>query len=158
IQYNPKDAEAHISRGWVLNNLERYEEALVAFDQALQIAPEMEWYWESKSYIFLQLHRYDEAIAASDGSITRRMRDLQEALLAYQQGFPATSEKVSDWQEKAKHLECLYRFEEAVAAWDQAIALDPGNADHYLKKGHTLSKLKRYEEAIAACNQALNVD
>ena len=65
-------------RGNVLVVLNRYEEALAAYDKALSIKPGSAGAWLGRGNVYLDLKPYDEAVAAYDKALSIE-RDLAEA-------------------------------------------------------------------------------
>ena len=66
---NNKRVDAWINQGAALEGLKRYDEAIEAFDTALQDGMEqgvfpLEQAWLNKAVTLTRLRRYDEAIAA----------------------------------------------------------------------------------------------
>ena len=57
------------SKGAALAGLDRDEEALDAFDHAVNLAPEWVWGWESRWSMLAKLKRYDAALDAFDHAV-----------------------------------------------------------------------------------------
>ena len=53
-----------------LSNLEKYEEAVVSYDKALQLQPNDEFAWNLRGNILSDLERYEEAIVSYDKALT----------------------------------------------------------------------------------------
>lgn len=57
-----KIENAYLLRGFALNRLERYEEALSAFDRAIEIDPKRLDLWQNKAYTLTKLGRFVETL------------------------------------------------------------------------------------------------
>ncbi|HEU5374690.1 MAG TPA: tetratricopeptide repeat protein [Ktedonobacteraceae bacterium] len=160
-------------KGKVLSQLQRYEEAIQAYDQAIALNPSSLSAYYSKGDIFLKLQRYEEAIQVYDQAITispsslsayyskgdtlLKLQRYEEAIRIYDQAI-VISPSSSSYSNKGIILLKLQRYEEAIQAHDQAIALNPTSAIIHCSKGDILSKLQRYEEAIQSYDQAITLN
>jgi pimeloyl-ACP methyl ester carboxylesterase/Flp pilus assembly protein TadD len=154
--------------------MERYEEALAAYDKALSLDEGVAEIWSQKAWLLKGLHRYDEAIAASDRALALDPQQLQvwslrggllwdlkrheEALAAYNRAIELKADDAALWHNKAGTLEALWRTEEALASTEQAARLQPGDAGEVRAIAEYLAKLDRNEEALAAYDKALGID
>lgn len=66
LKENPKDAAAWENRGICLDNLDRFEEAIVSYDRSLTIDSESARTWKNKGVAYRSLKRYDEALPCFD--------------------------------------------------------------------------------------------
>lgn len=122
-------SQAWKSKGDVLKELNRYEEALQCYERAKD--------WTSIGFTLLSLGHYEEALAN------------------FEQGLQIDSSSVSDWFGKGIILKILGRYEEALICFDQALSCTYGPNLAYLHKGDTLRELGRYEEALACYDELL---
>ena len=127
------------NRGEKLKKLERYEEAIAAYDQALKIQPKYYEAWYAKAYSLYRLQRYEDAIAA------------------YDQVIQLQPEEAVAWYIRGWMLGELQRYEEAIASYDKAIELEPDFSEYWYFKGNTLHNLQRYEDAIASYDKAIQI-
>ncbi len=155
-------------------NTKRYQEALLAFEQAIQLDPNDAVIYNGKGFALSKLNRYGEAIIAYEQSIRLNpnnadtyfnkgdaldeLERYEEALVAYKRAIRLDPNNADAYFNKGNVLDELERYEEALAAYEQAIRLDPNNADAHNNKGYILSKLERYEEALTACEQVIRLD
>jgi len=68
----PSPQEAYVAlsnRALLLQQLERYDEALAAYEQTLALDPADPWAWHNKSLVLFDLGRYDEALACNDRAL-----------------------------------------------------------------------------------------
>ncbi|MGD1714055.1 tetratricopeptide repeat protein, partial [Dapis sp. BLCC M172] len=66
---NPNYHKYWKNKGDALENLERYEEAIAAYEKAIEIQPDYYYTWDSKGIALINLERYEEAIAAYEKAI-----------------------------------------------------------------------------------------
>jgi tetratricopeptide (TPR) repeat protein len=163
-----------ISKGLALYSLNRYDEAIIAFDHAIQIAPNNSIVYFHQGVVFDALDWYNEAVDAYDqaiqinpnyadahfnkGNTLRLLERYEEAIPAYDQAILLNPNIADAHFNKGNTLHNLRRYEEAISTYDQAILLNPTVADTYFSKGLALASLNRYEEAISAYDQAILLD
>ena len=133
-------AETWLERGNQLLRLERYTEAVAAFDRATALNPE-----------FVHLAHYGKSLALSyDDQIEAALVSLELATEIEPNFAPA-------FDRQCTLLGSLGRSEEALAAIEKAISLLPDNANYHSEKGVYLLELKRYEEAETAFDRAISL-
>jgi len=128
---NEFDYRVQQKKGQVLFGQGRYEDALVAFEQSIQMNPKYAESWNYKGIALMLTCKCVEAIKCFDVAI------------ALEPSF-ATA-----WNNKAVALYAMGRYDEAILACDKAIGLDPRYADAWYTKGQILKT-----EAKAAFNRA----
>jgi tetratricopeptide (TPR) repeat protein len=135
IGLSPTDDKIHNYKGILLSDgLERDEEALQAFIQAIELAPHVAVYHRNKGTILHRLKRYNEA------------------LKAYQRAI-GLGGKGDIYGLKGNTHIALQQYEEALAAYTRAVQLAP-TSENYGKQGHAFFLLERYTEAHTALEQA----
>jgi tetratricopeptide (TPR) repeat protein len=123
-------------RGVTLFNLERYEEALASFDQAIAINPDQQ-VWVLRGRILGNLERYEEALDSFDKAIAISS-DRQVLIL------------------RGRILGNLERYEEALDSFDKAIAIS-SDRQVLILRGRILENLERYEEALDSFDKAIAI-
>ncbi len=103
-------------KGIILFNQGRYDEALQAFDQSIQMNPQIAESWNYKGIMLLATCKCNEAIKCFDVAI------------ALEPSF------VAAWNNKAGALYAMGRYDEAIKACDGAIQLDPRYANAWYTK------------------------
>ena len=139
LQPEPDNYAAWNNKGLALYELGRYEEALEAFDKALEIKPDDIISWNAKGLALDNLSRYEEALEAFEKAL-RIQPDNSDA-----------------WNNKGLALYKLGRFERALEACDQALEIQPDNSDAWYTKEAALYKLGRTEEALEAYQKGLEI-
>jgi len=143
-EYLRKVADAIRFKEWVMEGYthekaEHYEQALLAYEQAIRLGPQAGFIYGRKSYMLIQLGRY------------------QEALDTYNQAIRINPSDASLYIGKGVALKGLDRWEESVAIFDRAIRLEPNNVYAYISKIGAFSHLGRYDEAILAHNRIMEL-
>ncbi|HOI69131.1 MAG TPA: tetratricopeptide repeat protein [Methanothrix sp.] len=120
---------------WFYNQGE-YDEAILAYDEAIRLEPEDAAAWNNKGNALDDLGRYDEAI------------------LAYDEAIRLDPEFAVAWYNKGNALRDVGKYDEAIKAYDQAISINPQYANAWNNKGVALQALGRTSEADAAFAKA----
>ncbi|GCL49493.1 tetratricopeptide repeat protein [Microcystis aeruginosa NIES-3804] len=141
-------ADIWIERGGQLWRLERYEEAIKAFDEAIkQNDPDNVYLaWYGKGLALGALDKYQPAIEA-----------LQQAINTLPKREDLKNFHSSILQQQSGVYRSLENYEQALSVINQAISLVPNNPNYYNEKSGVLSRLKRYDEGLAAITQAINL-
>ena len=134
-------AETWLERGNQLLRLERYTEAVAAFDRAIALNPE-----------FVHLAHYGKSLALSYDD------KIESALASLALATEIKPDFALAFARQSTLLHSLGRSEEALAEIERAISLLPNDANYHNEKGTFLLELKRYEVAEAAFNQAIAIE
>ena len=126
--------------GNVYTDLGRYEEAIAAYQKAIELDPKFTWPWNNLGTVYDDLGRYEEAIAA------------------YQKAIELDPQFTWPWNNLGTVYDDLGRYEEAIAAYQKAIELDPQFAAPWNGLGNVYYQQGRREEAIQAYQQAIELD
>jgi Tfp pilus assembly protein PilF len=132
-------AEAHLCRGLSLKAARRPEEALGAFERAIEIQPDYVPGHVNRAAMLRELGRPSEALASCE-----RALGLQPAFA------PAHCNR-------GLALNDLDRPLEALQSYDRAIALDPAFAAAYGNRGKVLQALDRPEEALISYQRVISL-
>src|SRR6266567_5330580 len=131
-----KTKEQWLEEGNRFFDLERYQEGLAAYEQALRLDPNDAVAFATKGYALYELKRFEEALAACE------------------QAIRLDPNYAAAYNNKGWALNGLKRYQEGLAACEQAIRLDPNLAVAYQNKGKALNGLNRKEEAQQAYEKA----
>lgn len=129
-----------VTKGNELGNLGRYDEAIEAYDKAIEIDPKFAIAWSNKGNVLGRSGRYNEAIEACEKAIEIDPK-LAEA-----------------YQSKGISLIGLGRYDEAIQALDIAIEMKPNNPNAWTGKGIALRQLGRYDEASICYDKAAELE
>jgi Flp pilus assembly protein TadD len=122
-----------------LARLERYEEAIKSYDEALKIEPDKHEAWYNRGNALARLERYEEAIKS------------------YDEALKIEPEKHEAWNNRGIALAMLERYEEAIKSYDEALKIKPEKHEAWNNRGNGLARLERYEEAIKSYDEALKI-
>jgi tetratricopeptide (TPR) repeat protein len=125
LQLFPENAMYWVRRGDALAHLDRPDEALQAYEQALALGAPSEFVREAQGRILLARGRY------------------AQALDAFQQASGSNSPET--WDGRGQALLALERYEEASVSFDRAIALAP----QYGRAWRHLAQVRRAQGYLA---------
>ncbi|HLO48483.1 MAG TPA: tetratricopeptide repeat-containing serine protease family protein [Kamptonema sp.] len=163
------------NRGNELYRLERFEEALLAFDRAIKIKPDFYPAWYGRGNVLSSMERYQEAIAAYNrateikpdfylvwrdrGALLAFLKQDREALASFDKAIQFKPDDYVAWYIRGDLLAGnLQRYEDAIASYDQAIKIKSDFAPAWTGRGEALYDLRRYQEAIASLDRAIQID
>lgn len=141
LKQNEDYANVLTSKGNILYNQGKYDEAIKAYDEAIKIDPKSSSAWFNKGLALEELGKYNEAIKAYDQVIKLEPNDAAPA-----------------WNNKGNALGEQGKYSDAIKSYDQAIKIDPNDAIYWSNKGGTLNNLGKYSDAINACDKAIKLD
>jgi len=134
-------AKVWYNRAVVLRNEGKFNEALDAYDKAIELDPQDAEARIDKGMTFLVMGKFNESLAAFD-----------EALVIE----PNSS---TLWREEGLVLSRMGRFNDSLKAYEEAIKIDPINPSALAGRGFTLSRMDRYGEALQAFdNKVIEID
>jgi len=132
-----KTAQQWLKIGDDLSEAKHYQEALAAYEQAIQLDPN------------------DAAAYNGKGSVLSNLKRNREAILAYTRAIQLDPNSADAYHSKGNALFALNGYQKAITAYERAIQLDPTFAIAYFNKGRALELLGRASEAQQAFNRAL---
>jgi protein O-GlcNAc transferase len=129
------------NRGAALQMLNRFEEALASYDQALALQPGNAVLLYNRGRALQDLGRFDEALASYDGALR------------------SDANFVGALNNRGNTLRSLKRYPEALASYDRALAVQPGYAEaHYNRGNMQWSVNGNYGAAVRDLEQAVALD
>ena len=162
-------------KGNSLARQKKDEQALVAYEKAIQIKPNYADAWLEKGHSLNRLQRYPEAVnsyqevikidPSSDeawlylGHISFNAGNYEEAVKAYQKVINLKSNKNVDqiFLHFSQALLNLNRQEEAIAVLEEGIIINPQEYRLWITKASYLYYLKKYQEVIDCCQKAIAI-
>lgn len=135
-----EDTERWYRRGRVLCTTGCFSDAVVCYDEALELSPDDPLLWRRKGFALIKAGRYDEAAACFDKALSLDPED-------------ATA-----WQRKGYALAHLGEHDSAVACFDRALGLDPEHVLAWQSRGWVLGVICRYDEAVECYETVLSID
>ena len=127
-------------RGEALRQMDRTQEALWDFDQALAANPGLVATWNNRGLALSALKRFDEALASFD-----------RALALSPQSPEAHNNRGDTLRE-------LRRYDEALKSFDRALAINPADWGSLNNRAIALTFMGRIDEALASYTRALALE
>jgi tetratricopeptide (TPR) repeat protein len=132
-------ASDHFNTGIALCKKNKYKEAMLEFNRAIELKSDLAEAWTGKGIALDKLRRSKEALEVFDKAIEYKP-DLAWA-----------------WTSKGVTLGNLGRTEEAVEAFNKASELRPDDVDILYQKGFAFGKTNRLEEALEIFNKIIEL-
>lgn len=162
-----------LQKGIVQLKLERFEAALVSFDTALAMKPDVAELHNGRGSALKELGRLHDALASFDKAVSlkpahaqahinrsatlKELGRLDDALASSDRAISLNRGRAEAHNNRGNVLKDLNRLEEALASYDQAISLKSDYAEAYNNRGNVLRELNRLEEALASYGQAISL-
>jgi tetratricopeptide (TPR) repeat protein len=167
-----------LKKGYELSLNGSDEEALQAYEKALQIDPENSLAWINKANVLYRLNRtsessqaYRKALEITDnmieadprnatlwlgkGILHNNVGDIEEAVAALDNASKIDPKDDMAWKMKGVLLaRDLQRYDDAVEAYDAALQINPEDGEVWNLKGDALKSLGRQAEAEATYSKA----
>uniref|UniRef100_UPI001BD29B65 tetratricopeptide repeat protein n=2 Tax=Methanospirillum sp. TaxID=45200 RepID=UPI001BD29B65 len=128
VRLTPQDADAWYNRGVTLGKLERYEEEVDSYKQALTIRPNFSSAWENMGASYFDQGKFEEAIAA------------------YHNATSQDQSNAVGWYYIGTIYEKIGQVEEAIQAFEKAIEINPN-------LGNVKSRLDKMKENLSSSSQ-----
>jgi tetratricopeptide (TPR) repeat protein len=137
IELDPANVQAWFHRGWMLNNLRRYDAAVASFDEVIKRTPNDADVWFHRGWTLNNLGRYDEALIAYDKAIELKPNNARA------------------WSGRGAVFGNLGRYDEALASCNKAIELGDQFPNVFFNRSEALLALNRWDEGYAALDDVL---
>lgn len=134
-----KPYEAWYEKGNNLSESRKYEQAIAAYDRAIQIQP---------NYYELWLKRGDAQV---------EMEQYQVALASYERAIKIQPEAEEGWYKKGRVLSLMEQYEAALDSYERAIAFQPEDYLIWHSRGIALYEMNRFAEALESFEKALTL-
>lgn len=172
LQLNPQCAMAHCVKSRILIEEKKYDEALTAIHQAIQLDTADAYIWYCKGLAHNEKDQYAEAVEAFNRAIALDPLDAKSyenkafAKQKQKKNFDAIEDYTRAIDLNPTHSANAYaqrgwvkstmkRYEEAIADYDQSIHLDSTEAWVYFQRGYAKGVLKKHQAAIADYDRAI---
>jgi len=152
-----ESAEDWYQKGQKLMENESYEEALKAYDSALQLDPENVGAWMGKG---------DTQVRMGDSN--QSQKTYENALNITNKSLETNQQDAKVWLMKGELLHRLHRYDEALESYNRSLEIDPKDKEAWLNKGNALDtaayqlqgleRLNAFEDAIIAYDEAIEID
>ncbi len=174
VNVKNRTKEEWLDEGNRLYNIGQFQDALNAFENAIQIDPTFADAHEGKTSALCALGRYQEALTSVEtalkldpgyaasyndkGDILYEFKSYTDALGYYEHALQLEPDNLEAYLGRATTLCSLGRYEEALSVYDRVIYLDPNIAVAYDGKAWALRQLKQYPESLALSEKALQLE
>ena len=168
------EARELMNKAYSLTELGRYEEAIHAYDRAIDLNPDVAWGWARKGRTLRLLRRYSDAMQAYQealrldpnyawalngmGIVLEQSGEIHAALAYYDAAIQRKPSDVWYWYNKASALIKTEQYELAMSLLEQALELAPHHAPSWGKIGQIHRLQSRLKFAIEAYESALRCD
>ena len=171
----PDVAVVWFELGKILDNLQRYEEAIASFDKAIEIEREREnrKFWFDRGLALMKCGSQDAARTSwkramsiepddSDfwikkGTALCESECYEPAICCFDLALQIQPNQFCVWERRGIALRRAGRNEEAISNYDRALELKPNDSDVLCNQSNCLIKLGRYEEAMDKLDKALEI-
>ncbi|MEL4898049.1 tetratricopeptide repeat protein [Crocosphaera sp. Alani8] len=166
-----EDADILFNLATTYAYLERYDEAILSYDKALEFKPDYDAAWYNRGIALKNLGRLDEAILSYDkalefkpdddaawynrGIALKNLGRLDEAILSYDKAIEIKPDDDAAWYNRGIALKNLGRLDEAILSYDKALEFKPDDDAAWYNRGIALKNLGRLDEAILSYDKAL---
>ncbi len=181
-------AQLRASKGQILNEMGRHEEAANVLQEATKLDPTMDWAYGELARSLDGLGRYEEALQAANqalaitpdyliglnyrwsalvrlGRYEEALQSLNRILAADLSSLvaPEAKDQIAEGRAqllaaKAEILNRLTRIEEALEVSNEAVKLAPGDYNLWGAKGYFHLILGQYDDAIVAFERSLRIN
>ena len=122
-----------------LNSTGCLNQAIQAYQQALQVDPEDLTICRELAFTLYQADRYDEALQVFQHKLNDNPSDIKFRV------------------ELGDFLQSIGRFEDSIRAYQKALSIDTDAYEAYNNLGVALSKVGRFDQSIQACQNAIRI-
>lgn len=174
IQDNWFEAECFNAIALVETSLNRFDEAIDAYKQAICLAPEQIFAWNNLGNLCIKIDRNDEAIIAYQkavegnpadpigwnglGNVYSKIGYVDDAVAAYRKSIQSMPSFAYPWNGLGDVYAGMSRFDEAIKAYREAVELNGHYITPWLRLGALFDKQDRYRDSIKAYQRALIID
>lgn len=170
---NSNNATELSKQGNTLLELQRYEDALAAYDKAVNLKPDYVQGWNGQGKALFELKKYQEALAAYDKAIQIQSDYLEawsgrgfalvklqrylEAISSFDRAIQLKFDYAEVWNAKGEAFSSLNQYDNAIKSYNKAIEFKPDYYQAWYKKGLALQNLKQYDEAVTAYDKVVEL-
>ncbi|WP_041237853.1 serine/threonine-protein kinase [Gloeothece citriformis] len=162
------------NKGNTLYQLQRYQDALQAYEASLDTNPNNPPTWKGKGDALQALKRYQNALEAYDEAIQlqpnywqawmeraevlEKLGKNSEAIYSYEKVIDFTPNEWQAWQNLGEIQVKLQDYATALVSLNKSLQINPDDEWSWYQKGFALQNLKNYEEAIKSYEKAVKIN
>jgi tetratricopeptide (TPR) repeat protein len=174
IQDNWFEAECFNAMALVKTSMDRNDEAVDAYKQAIELAPDQIFAWNNLGNLCLKIRRNDEAMIAFQKAIKHNPKDsiawnglgnvycktgyADDAIAAFRKAIEFTPSLSLPWNGLGDVYVNIGRINEAVIAYQKSIELNNQSVTPWLSLADIYRKQDHHRDAIKAYQRALSID
>ena len=157
-----------------LYSLQRYEPAIAAYNQAIEIAPDNIWLWNNRGEAYARLQKFDSAILDFEkaikldpkrsfvpwnnlGKLYYQQQDYEQAIDAYEEALKIKPEYLPALIGMGNAQKAIRLYDQAAQSYNQALAIDPDYHEAWYGKGSVAEYLRQYQTARDYYQQAVKL-
>lgn len=134
------EARMHWGLGSMHAAAKQYGDALLAFDRAIELNPNVSDFFYSR------------------GSVYADLRMTEEALVDFNQAIQLDPNRATTYNDRGAIFRQLRRYAEALTDFDHAISLDGNYARSYYNRGLVNGLLGKYKESLIDLSGVISID
>ncbi len=170
---NDLAARAWFSIGYLLGQQEKYQEAIVACNEAIRLKPDLARAYNNRGIAKRRMGQYEDAIADFDeairldsnyaraynnrGSAKRQLNQYEDAIEDFNEAIRLKPDYAFAYNNRGNAKRQLNQYEDAIEDFNEAIRLKPDLARAYNNRGSAKRRLNQYEDAIADFDEAIRL-
>ncbi|WP_414528278.1 tetratricopeptide repeat protein [Nodularia chucula] len=170
---NANNAIALSEKGSTLFALQRYQDALAAYQEAVSISPDFVTGWNGQGKTLTELKKYEDALAAYDqaiqiqpdyveawagrGFVLQNLQRYSEAIASFDQALRLDDNAPEVWNAKGEIFRNLQQYNNAIQSYTKAIDIQPNYYEAWYSKGLAFHSLKQYDDAVSAYETAIEI-
>jgi tetratricopeptide (TPR) repeat protein len=139
VQPSPVSIEDWFNQGLQSASRGELEQAITAWDKALELDPNLAQAWHNR------------------GSALGHLGRLEESLASFERAIAINPEDFRAWNDCGHALYNLQRWEEAVASWDKVLELQENFYQAWYNRGCALEQLGQVDAAMDCYKKALEL-
>lgn len=163
------------SEYWVMGqefyNSGDYDQALIAYTEAINLNPELAYIYNSRGWTYHLLKQYELAITDYDKAIGldpdftyaynnrgwayQILEEYDKAIKDFDQAISLSPNYVDAYNNRGQAYHEMGNYEEAIVNFNTAIELSPETANLYNNRGNSYRRLQRYDNAISNYTEAI---
>ena len=155
-------------------SLEKYTEAIAAYDRALEIDPENIWLWNNRGEAYVKLEEFDRAISDFKtaieldpsrsfipwnnlGKLYYEQQNYQQAILSYNEALTIKSDYLPALIGRGNAQKVSGLYYQASDSYDRALAVNPNYHEAWYGKGSVAEYLRQDLAAIEYYQKAVDL-
>ena len=162
-------------QGLALDNLDRHNSAIRAYNKAIALEPEYVWSWNNRGDAYAKLREVDKAISDFQqaiklspeqsfvswnnlGKLYYQEQDYQQSIVAYQNALAVKEDYLPALVGLGNAYKAVRDDDSALEAYDKAIEINSKSYESWYGKALIAESLQEYEAAREAYQKAIAIN